>query len=82
MEQAIEAYRSITTSREFREIERLRSLARHNEAAALRHAAEVERAKWESVIAEKDALIAEKDAFIAEKGALIAKLLARLNEGE
>ncbi|MDR2656688.1 MAG: hypothetical protein LBB86_02535, partial [Oscillospiraceae bacterium] len=79
MEQAIEAYRSITTSREFREIERLRSLARHNEAAALRHAAEVERAKWESVVAEKDAawksVVAEKDAFIAQ-------LLTRLNEGK
>ncbi|MDR1262206.1 MAG: hypothetical protein LBK46_01805 [Oscillospiraceae bacterium] len=66
MEQAIEAYRSITTSKEFREIERLRSLARHNEATALRHAAEVERAKWESVVAEKDAFITE--------------LLAQLNE--
>jgi hypothetical protein len=34
----------------------------------LRHAAEVERAKWESVVAEKDAFIAQ--------------LLTRLNEGK
>ena len=38
MEQAIQAYHQITASSEFRELERLRELARHNEAAALRHA--------------------------------------------
>jgi len=38
MEQAINAYRSITVDEAFREKERLYSLARHNEAAALRHA--------------------------------------------
>jgi predicted transposase/invertase (TIGR01784 family) len=78
MEQAIEAYHSITTSKEFREIERLKSLARHNEAAALRHAAdhatEVERAKWEGVVA-------EYKASLAEQNALIAELRARQNEG-
>ena len=34
MKQAIEAYRHITATDEFRELERLRSRARHNEAAA------------------------------------------------
>jgi len=38
MEQAINAYNTITVSPEFQELERLRSLARHNEASALRHA--------------------------------------------
>jgi predicted transposase/invertase (TIGR01784 family) len=38
MEQAIGAYRSVTATNEFKEVERLRSRARHNEAAALRHA--------------------------------------------
>jgi len=38
MEQAINAYRSITVDEAFREKERLYSLARHNEASALRHA--------------------------------------------
>jgi hypothetical protein len=33
-EQAINAYRHITTTDEFKEMERLRSRARHNEAAA------------------------------------------------
>jgi predicted transposase/invertase (TIGR01784 family) len=38
MRQAIGAYRQVTATNEFIEIERLRSRARHNEAAALRHA--------------------------------------------
>jgi predicted transposase/invertase (TIGR01784 family) len=38
MEEAIRAYHQITADSEFREMERLRELARHNEAAALRHA--------------------------------------------
>jgi predicted transposase/invertase (TIGR01784 family) len=92
MEEAIEAYRHITTTEEFKEMERLRSLARHNEASALRHAAEVERKKWqvvvknkdaviadkESVIADKDAVIADKESVIVDKEAVIAELRARL----
>jgi predicted transposase/invertase (TIGR01784 family) len=38
MQQAIGAYRHVTATDEFKEIERLRSRARHNEAAARRHA--------------------------------------------
>jgi len=75
MEKAIEAYRHITTTDEFKEKERLRSLARHNEAAALRHAAEVEREKWQGVVADRDAALADKDAIIAE-------LRARLGESK
>jgi len=37
MEKAINAYNTITVSPEFQELERLRSLARHNEASALRY---------------------------------------------
>ncbi|GHU03173.1 transposase [Spirochaetia bacterium] len=57
MKQAINAYRSITATDEFKEIERLRSLARHNEASALDHARRQERAKWQAVVAQKDAEI-------------------------
>ena len=57
-------YYQITELSEFKEAERLRSLARHNEAAALRHAAEVEREKWQGVVADKDAALADKDAEI------------------
>jgi len=38
MKQAINAYHQITVTPEFREAERLREMARHNEAAALRNA--------------------------------------------
>ena len=38
MEQAINAYYTITASSEFREAERLREKARHDEAQALYHA--------------------------------------------
>ncbi|MDR0487757.1 MAG: Rpn family recombination-promoting nuclease/putative transposase, partial [Treponema sp.] len=38
MKEAINAYHQITAESEFRELERLRSYARHNEATALRHA--------------------------------------------
>ena len=50
MEQAINAYKKITITPEFRELERQRSYARHNETAALRHAQEEgETAKVHSV---------------------------------
>jgi len=62
MEQAIEAYRHVTATDEFKEMERLRSRARHNEAAALRNAAEIERKKWQGVVAEQAALIAQLQA--------------------
>jgi predicted transposase/invertase (TIGR01784 family) len=38
MEQAIRAYHQITADPEFREMERMREMARHDEASALRHA--------------------------------------------
>jgi len=82
MEQAIKAYHHITAASDFRELERLRSLARHNEAAALRHAAEVEREKWQGVVTDMIAkLKAEhtvKDAALADKDAEIKTLKAQL----
>jgi len=91
MEQAISAYRHITATDEFKEIERIRSRARHNEAAALRHATEIEREKWQVIVAEKDAenqiALAEKDTALAEKDAenemlrrQIAELQAKMKE--
>ena len=94
VEQTIEAYRRITATDEFKELERLRALARHNEASALKYAREQEREIWQVVVADKDAEIAvqkaenekkdvalaEKDNALAEKEALIAGLMARLGE--
>ena len=71
MSEAIMAYRHVAASPEFRELERMRSKARHDEAQALYNAekrgAERERANWQGVVAEKDTAIAEKDTTIAEK---------------
>jgi predicted transposase/invertase (TIGR01784 family) len=41
MSEAVAAYKTVTVSPEFKEIERVRELARHNEAAALDNAAKV-----------------------------------------
>jgi hypothetical protein len=65
MKQAIGAYRQVTATDEFKEIERLRSRARHNEASALDHARRMERQKWQGMVANKDAEIADKNAEIA-----------------
>jgi hypothetical protein len=73
MKQAIRVYRSITAADEFKEMERSRS--RHNETSELRHAVEVERKKWQSIVADKNATLADKDAEIA-------RLRAQLNNGE
>jgi hypothetical protein len=66
MNQAVEAYRATVVRPEFKELERLRSLARHNEASALEHARQQERARWESVVADKEAENTTLRARIAE----------------
>ena len=76
MNQAIEAYKEITVTPKFVEAARLRDLAAHNEASALRHARTEERRVWQGVVAEKDATIAGKDATIAEKDAMNERLRA------
>ena len=53
MEEAIQAYHQITADSEFKELERLRELARHNEASALRHAREEGHAEERLEIARK-----------------------------
>jgi hypothetical protein len=78
MKQAIRAYHNITVTPEFKEMERLRSLARHNEASALRHARNEESKRWQSVGADKDAKLADKDAKLADKDAKLADKDAKL----
>jgi predicted transposase/invertase (TIGR01784 family) len=88
VEQTIEAYRSITATDEFKELERMRVLARHNEASARKYEREQgreqgrkqEREKWQVVVADKDAVIADqkvenekKDVALAEKDTAIAE---------
>ena len=86
MTQAIKAYRHITVTDEFKELERLRERARHDEASALGHARrEGERKaneKWQGVVAEKDTVIAQKDVAIANSEAQNAELKAYIAELE
>ncbi|MCL2618614.1 MAG: hypothetical protein FWD98_06125 [Defluviitaleaceae bacterium] len=67
MNEAVTAYRNVAASPEFREIERMRSKARHDEAQAIYSAEKrgaMERDKhWQGVVAD---VTAEKDAVIAE----------------
>jgi len=90
MEQAIGAFRSITATPEFREMERLRSKARHDEAQALyrarlegaREGARESDEKWRGVVAEKDekwqSVVAEKDAVLADRTSEIERLREQL----
>ncbi|MDR0220849.1 MAG: Rpn family recombination-promoting nuclease/putative transposase, partial [Lachnospiraceae bacterium] len=70
MEQAISAYNSIVVSPEFKEYERLRDKARHDEAQAIwnaeRRGETRSDERWQGVVAEKDALIAELRARLGE----------------
>jgi hypothetical protein len=56
MGQTMEAYRAITAESEFREAERLRSRARHNEASAISHAVNQavgqNNEKWQTAVAD------------------------------
>ena len=67
MSQAVEAYRGITATEEFRYLEILRERARHDEAQAIfvaeQRGAETERAKW---LTERDKWQAEVDKLRSE----------------
>jgi len=99
LNEAVNAYHSVTTSAEFREMERLRIKASHDEAQALGNAerrgvkigekrgeargvkigAEVERKKWQGVVADKDAALADKDAENEKLRKQLGELRAQVN---
>ncbi|MCL2356398.1 MAG: Rpn family recombination-promoting nuclease/putative transposase [Defluviitaleaceae bacterium] len=62
MGEAIQAYRGVTATDEFKSLEWLRAKTRRDEANALSHARKQEREHWQGVIADKDARIAELEA--------------------
>ena len=72
MSQAVEAYRGVTATEEFRYLEILRERTRHDEAQAIGNAKRqgleegraAERGLWQSVVADKDARIAELEALL------------------
>ena len=81
MKEAVNAYRNVSASDEYKELERMKSKSRHNEASALYHAEqigmnkgievgmnkgrEVERAIWEKERALWEKRMAEKEAEIS-----------------
>jgi len=65
MEQAMRAYEQITATDEFRELERLREKAAHDETAALNYARLEERKVWEDIVADMGA---ELERLRAELG--------------
>ena len=83
--EAIGAYRRVSATDEFKEIERLRSRARHNEASALGHARREGKAegeqigekrsdeRWQVVVADKDAENERLRRQLAEYQAMLAK---------
>ena len=81
VEQVINAYTQITSDAEFREIERQRQLASHNEASALktraRQARDEERTKWQGVVADMGTRLADRDAENERLRAQIAELQAK-----
>jgi chromosome segregation ATPase len=76
--EAINAYREIVVSPEFRELERLRREALSNEASALETARILERRKLQGLLADKDAKLADKDVKLADKDVIIADKNAKL----
>jgi predicted transposase/invertase (TIGR01784 family) len=85
MEQAIRAYHQIPADSEFREMERMRELARHNEASALRHERDEGRAEGMEKGMEKgrtEGRTEEREKWqgvVADKDAEIARLRAELD---
>ncbi|MDR2166438.1 MAG: Rpn family recombination-promoting nuclease/putative transposase [Clostridiales bacterium] len=81
MVQAVEAYKSVTATEEFRNLEWLRTKTAHDEASAIgnaeRRGAESERRKWQGVVAEKDIALANERAEVEKLRRQLAALQAR-----
>jgi len=79
MSEALQAYRQVAASDEFKEKERMWAKARHDEAQALYNAEQRGRSErdehWQGVIAD---VVAEKDAVLANKDLENADLHAQL----
>jgi len=80
--EVVTAYRHLSRSPEFRELERQRDKAEMDESSRISYAEERGEARsnkrWKSVVADKDAALANKDATIADKDAEIESLKQKL----
>jgi len=66
MSEALQAYRHVAASDEFKERERARSMAAHDRAQAMYNAQRQRDEHWQIVVAKKDTALAERDTLIAE----------------
>ncbi|MCL1877479.1 MAG: Rpn family recombination-promoting nuclease/putative transposase [Defluviitaleaceae bacterium] len=84
MGEAIQAYRGVTATEEFRNLEWLRAKTRRDESNALSNARKQERQQrdehWQGVVAEKDTALANKDAENAELRTQLAELQSQLKK--
>ena len=67
MSQALQAYRHVAASDEFKEKERVWAKARHDEAQAIFNAEQKRDAHWQEIVADKDEVIAQLQAQLAQK---------------
>ena len=64
MEKTIEAYRQVTATDEFRNLERMRKDAHHNEMSAIGNATRKIEKKYKAIVAKKDSEIEKLKAEI------------------
>ena len=80
VEQVINAYTQITSDAEFREIERQRQLASHNEASALNARERKVNMKWQGVVADMGTKLADMSTRLADRDAENERLRAQIAE--
>jgi len=84
MSEALQAYRHVAASDEFKEKERMWAKARHDEAQALYNARQQGRSErdehWRGVVAEKDAVLADKDLENADLRAQLEALRKQIGK--
>ena len=74
MSQAVEAYRGITATEEFKYLEILRARTGHDEAQAMKNAERKRDEHWQGVLAEKDTALAEQMSLVAKLQEQLKKL--------
>jgi len=67
MNEAIQAYHSVTATEEFRNLEWMRQKAAHDEAQALANARRQRDEFWQGVAKERDTAVAERNAIATER---------------
>jgi len=80
MSEALQAYRHVAASDEFKERERMRSKARHDEAQALANARREEREHWQGVATENVQLGTENEELRSQLAKLQEQLAKNLDK--